>query len=121
MYVAVSGVGAWHSLRRRRIARVFGIQLAGSPLAQALTLGTPLSAPPVMLIALILAEHREREDVIAVLAPLFLLGLLGEADTMHTVRGPTADPMSTICVVLEAALPLAMLRHGVTNRRRPRG
>src|SRR5262245_2252134 len=108
-YIGVSVVGAVHSLRRKRLARFLGMQLPGPPVAQALTIGTPLSAPPVMLVALALAAHRRHDTALLMLSAMFLFGIVGEPDTYSTLRRPGVDPVGTTWTVLEAALPAAML------------
>jgi hypothetical protein len=96
-------------VKRRRPARFVGLRLPGSPLAHALTIGTPLSAPPAMLIALVVASRKQRRDAIKFLSVMFLLGVAGEADTAATIRHPFADPLGTGCTVLEMLVPVAML------------
>lgn len=108
-YVAVSVVGAVHAVRRGRPARFAGLRFPGTPGAHALTIGTPLSAPPAMLVGLLLAARRQRGDVIKILSVLFLLGVAAEPDTRAALRHPSADPLSTGCSVLELMLPVAML------------
>jgi hypothetical protein len=117
-YIAVSVLGAIHSLRRGRVARFLGMQLQGPPVVQALTIGTPLSAPPAMLIALALAAHRHRNTAVATVSAIFLLGVVGEPDTYEAVRRPTADPIGSTCAVLELALPAAMVCSAVRALRR---
>jgi hypothetical protein len=65
-----------------------------------------------MLIALLVATQRQRTDVVTALAGAFLVGVLGERDTCAVMRRPRSHPISTMCAVLEAALPIAMLHHG---------
>ena len=108
-YLAVAVVGAVHAVRRERPARFAGIDLPGTPAQQALTVGTPLSAPPLMLAALLVASRRGRNDIVRMLAMLFIVGIAGEVDTWSALRQPTADLLATACVVLNAALPAAMV------------
>jgi hypothetical protein len=114
-YVAVSVVGAVHAVRRGSTARFAGVRLPGTPRTHALTIGSPLSAPPVLLIALVVAARQRRSDAINVLSGLFLIGIAGEADTWATVRRPSADPVRTVCAGLAAALPIAMLYRGCSD------
>ncbi len=109
-YLAVAVVGAVRAVRRERPARVAGIELPGTPRQQAFTVGTPLSAPPLMLVALVVAGRRGRSDIERILAILFIVGIAGEADTWSALRKPTADLLATTCVLLDVALPTAMLR-----------
>ena len=108
-YAAVAVVGAVHSIRRGRPARFVGIRLPGTPAQHAWTIGTPLSAPPLMLAALAVAARRGRDDIVRMLAMLFVVGIAGEVDTWATLRRPAADPLGTACVALDAAIPAAML------------
>ena len=107
-YIAVSAVGAIHSLRRRRPARLLGVGLPGPPIAQAISIGTPLSAPPAMLVALAIAADRRRDRALLALSAMFLLGITGEPDTYRAIRRPRADPIATVCVALAVAIPAAM-------------
>ncbi len=109
-YLAVAVVGAVHAVRRERPARFAGIDLPGTPAQQALTVGTPLSAPPVMLVAVVVAGLRHRSDIVRTLAMLFIAGIAGEVDTWTTPCKPIADPLATVCVLLDVALPTAILR-----------
>ncbi len=108
-YLAGSVVGAVHSVRRRRHARFAGLQFPGTPFAHAVTIGSPLSAPPAILITLVVAERTGRSGLVKALSALFLIGIAAEADTLATLRHPSKDPLSTTCVVLDVALPAAML------------
>jgi hypothetical protein len=116
-YLAGSVVGAVHSIRRGRHARFAGLHLPGTPLAHALTIGSPLSAPPAMLLALVVAERTGRRDLVSALSMLFLVGIAAEADTVPTLLlHPSADRLRTTCVLLDVALPVVML---VAARRSP--
>ncbi len=108
LYVAVSLIGAVHSIRRGKPARLFGLHFPGSVAAQALTIGTAISAPPTMLAALLVAESRGRRDIVRILSMMFICGVLGEADTPTALRRPRADPLGTACVALEVLLPAAI-------------
>lgn len=108
-YLAVGAVGAVHAIRMDQPARFAGMRLPGSPRQQAWTIGTPLSAPPVMLAALVFAGRRGRNDMVRMLATLFVVGILGEVDTWTTLRQPTADVLATACVVLDVVLPAALV------------
>jgi hypothetical protein len=108
-YLAGSVVGAVHSVRSGRHARFAGLPFPGSPGVQALTIGTPLSAPPAMLLALVVARWRDRSDLVRALAVLFLIGIAAEADTMPTLLHPREDRLRTACVALDVAVPAVML------------
>jgi len=110
-YFVVSVVGAVQAVRTSRSAQFAGLRLPGTPRTQAFTVGTAFSAPPLMLITLLVASRRQRTNLVTALAVLFVVGVLGERDTYAVMRRPTFEPLSTLCVVLEAALPLAMLDH----------
>jgi hypothetical protein len=107
--VAISGVGAAHSVRRNRTARFLAVPVPGSPAVHACTIGSPLSAPPLMLAALVAAATRERAGVVRLLSAGFLVGILGEVDTWSVVRRPTSDPVAAACVAGYLALPAVML------------
>jgi hypothetical protein len=117
-YIGFNVVGAVRSLRRGRPARFLGVQLPGPPVAKALTIGTPLSAPPAMLIALAVAAHSRRDDIVLVLSAMFIVGIVGEPDTYRALRRPVVDPISSTCAALDAALPAAMAASALRARRR---
>jgi hypothetical protein len=81
----------------------------GTPGVQALTVGTPLSAPPPMLVALLLAAGGRHRGALRLLLLLFLLGVIAETDTRTALRQPAADPLTTACIALDIVLPVAML------------
>jgi len=108
-YVALCVVGATHAVSIGRPCRFAGLHYPGSPAQHAITVGTPLSAPPFMLLALLIAARRDRPDVTRALAMMFLVGIAAEVDTWATLRRPTSDPISTMCVALDIALPATML------------
>lgn len=116
-YLVLNVVGAALSVQRRRSPRLFGIRLPGTPLIHALTIGSPMSAPPLMLMALIVAERRRRLDVVAAISAMFVCGIAGEADTVAALRRPRADPVVTALVVLELVVPGSLF---VVARRRMR-
>lgn len=107
-YLTLNVVGAILSVHGRRSPRVFGFRLPGTPTAHALTIGSPLSAPPLMLMALIVAERRRRFDMVAALGAIFVCGVACEADTVAALRDPRADPLVTALVALELAVPAAL-------------
>ncbi len=97
------------SVQRRRAARFAGVTLPGPPLVQALTIGTPLSAPPALLVALALAELRSDRRWRHALAIVFAVGVLGEPDSWRALAHPRDQPATTFLVALDLAMPLAML------------
>ena len=107
-YLVLNVIGAGLSLQRSRSPRLFGVQLPGTPLVHALTIGSPLSAPPLMLMVLIVADRRRRLDVVAALGAMFVCGIACEADTVSALRRPRADPLVTALVALELAVPAAL-------------
>lgn len=108
--LAVSVVGAVHSLSRGRPARFAGIRLPGTAVQHALTIGSPLSAPPAMLAALVIADRRGRDDVVRVLSAMFVVGILGEADTWTMLRrGPRSDPIAALCAAFYVVLPATLM------------
>lgn len=115
--LAVSAVGALHSVRTGRPARFAGIRVPGRAGQHALTIGSPLSAPPIMLVVLVGAARRGRNDVVRLLASMLIVGILGEVDTWTTLRRPAADPIATTCVVLDLVLPAALIVATPSTRR----
>jgi hypothetical protein len=107
--VAVSVVGALHCITGGRPARFAGIRLPGTAAQHALTIGTPLSAPPLMLVALVIAARRGRVDAVRLLSAIFIVGILGEPDTWAALRRPSGDPLGTACAGLYIALPGALI------------
>ncbi len=108
VYIAVSLLGAVHAVRRGRPARFAGLRFPGTPFAHALTVGTPLSAPPAMLAALTIAVRKNHVGATRMLSFLFLVGILAEPDSWAALRQPKADPSATGWTVLDAALPIAL-------------
>jgi hypothetical protein len=115
LYVAVCAIGARHAIQRGQTARVLGIRLPGSAAQHAATVGTSLSAPPLMLALLLDADRRKRPRLTRVLAALAIVGILAEADSWTTLRRPRADPTRALIVGAEILLPISMLR-GVDGR-----
>ena len=107
--VAVGLIGAIHAVGQGRKARFAGIQLGGTAAQQALTIGSPLSAPPLMLVAFVVSAYQGRIDVVRILSTVFIVGILGEVDTWTTLRRPGSDPLSAVCVLADLALPIAVI------------
>lgn len=107
--VAVNGLGAVRAIQRDRPCRFLGIPFPGTPLQHAMTVGSPMSAPPLMLGALLVGAQRGRHDVVGLLSAMFLVGILSEPDTWETLRQPRSDPLSTVCAASEIALPTLLL------------
>src|SRR5215471_4707134 len=106
--LVVSAVGAVHAIRRGRTCRFLAIPVPGTAVQHALTIGTPLSAPPIMLAGLATAARQGRTDVVRLLGAAFLLGILGEVDTWTTLRRPSADAFGTACVAAYVVLPAVL-------------
>jgi hypothetical protein len=68
-----------------------------------------MSAPPATLGALHVGAQRGRHDVVGLLSAMFIAGILSEPDTWEALRRPRADPLSTVCVASEIALPTLLL------------
>jgi len=105
----VSAIGAADSIHRQRPARFAGLRLPGSATQHALTIGSPLSAPPLMLAALVAADRRGRTDLVRLLAAMFIIGILGEIDTWADLSDPTAAPIATACAAAYVLLPAGMI------------
>jgi hypothetical protein len=63
-----------------------------------------------MLGALAVGARRDRADVVGAIAVLMVAGILGEPNTWETLRRPRTDPLSTMCVLLQIALPVRLAR-----------
>jgi hypothetical protein len=109
LYLIVSVFGAVRAVQRQRPCRFAGLSFPGTPAQQALTVGTPMSAPPVMLVALVIFVRRRKVRWVRMLAAMFLVGSVAEADTPQTLRRPQDDPVSTACTALEIVVPAALL------------
>jgi hypothetical protein len=104
-YTAIGAAGATQCIRRGRPARFAGIPLPGSAKQHAVSIGTPLSPPPFMSVALLAALRADRNEAIRILAVVFTVGLLGEPHTWATLRRPGRDPIDTLCVLLGPRCP----------------
>lgn len=114
-YVAVSVVGAIHACRQGRTARFAGVRLPGTAVQHALTIGSPLSAPPILHVAMLRVVQGDHAEArlrtwMRRLGALFLVGIAGEPDSWSALRRPADDPLSAVCVLLDVALPVAMIR-----------
>ncbi|HEX9260285.1 MAG TPA: hypothetical protein VF855_12155 [Acidimicrobiales bacterium] len=104
---AVAGLAATVlAIRRDEPARPFGIGFPGPVAAQALVVGTGLSAPVPMLP---LVWQARSPKVKGMLAAMFLVGALGEPVTWRTLRRPLRNPLVTAVVVANIALPVIHL------------
>lgn len=106
---AITGVaGAVHAVRRDLPARFCGLRWPGTPVIQAVSIGTALSAPPALLVAAIVDIGRSRRWS-RLLAVGFLIGAVGERDTYRTLRHPRRNLATTMISAANLALPAAML------------
>jgi hypothetical protein len=112
LYVGVCAAGARLAIRRGQTARIFGVRLPGSATQQGATIGTSLSAPPLMLALLLYADRTKRRRLTQILAALALVGILAEADTWTTLRRPSDDPTRSLIVSAELLLPISLLGAG---------
>lgn len=108
--LVVSAMGAGRSVRRGRPAQFAGVRLPGSAAQHALTIGSPLSAPPLMVAGLAVAHRRGRDDIVAWIAAAMVVGIVGEPDSWTTLRHPMSDPITTLCVVSDIVLPALLVR-----------
>jgi hypothetical protein len=69
-----------------------------------------------MLAVLLFADRTGRQRLTRVLATLFFIGILSEADTWTTLRRPGDDRLRSSIVASEIALPIALLS-SARNRR----
>ncbi|MEO6570291.1 MAG: hypothetical protein ABIO83_01970 [Ilumatobacteraceae bacterium] len=107
-YAMIGATGAVQAVRRDLPARFGGLRWPGTPIIQALSTGTALSAPPALLVAAIIDDCRSRRWS-RLLAMGFLVGAAGECDTYRTLRHPRRDPATTIISAANLSLPAAML------------
>lgn len=106
---AITGViGAVHAVRRDLVARFGGWRWPGTPIVQAVSIGTALSAPPALLVAAIVDLCRPQRWR-RWLAVGFLIGAAGERDTYRTLRHPSRHPLATMITATNLSLPAAML------------
>ena len=120
-YLANAAVATWVAMLNAILGRPFGIE-TGLPIAWdfAFGLGTGLSAPLAMLIALAVltvsvARHQSRRSIAAIgfLGWSFLLGMLVEPIFWDVVRGEQ-EPLVTGIVVANLVIPIIIV--GLTIR-----
>jgi hypothetical protein len=118
-FVATTVYGALVAVRDQLDGRPLGVGVPWPVWVQTLTWGTALSAPPVGLVLLGIAVATRSMRLITVLAATFLVGVLMEPNTWHTLARPVAWPARTLALVLLVVLPATMLVLAITSIRRP--
>jgi len=126
-YLATAVLGTWLSVREDLVGRPFGWAIDMTPLSGfVFGLGTALSAPLVMLLALVAANMRLRQGEragqraaswIALLGAGFLAGMLAEP-IFWDVFEPGVGPLKAATVIANVWLPLSLVILGVQARRR---
>lgn len=127
-YLAVAALGTWLAIRDDLAGRPFGWELPLTPLANfVFGLGTALSAPLVLLLALVAANllmgrgektRRRAATLIAILSIGFLVGMLAEPITRDLLRPGTVDLLPAAVVIINLILPLAMVLLAIRIRGR---
>ena len=128
-YLATAGMGTWLAVRDGLVGRPFGWAIDMTPLSGfVFGLGTALSGPLVLLLALVAAnlglrqgERAEKRAAgwIAILGAGFLAGMLAEPITWDVLE-PGVGPLKAATVVANILLPLSMVILGVRIRGRTR-
>lgn len=128
-YLAVAILGTWLAVREGLVGRPFGWSIDMTPLSGfVFGLGTALSGPLVLLVALVAANLRLRQGEeaeqraatwISILGAGFLGGMLAEPITWELFE-QGVDPLIAATVLANILLPLAMLSLGIRVRRRTR-
>jgi len=118
-YLAVAALGTWVAVRDDLAGRPFGWDLALSPLSNfVFGLGTALSAPLVLLLALVAANlllgrgqqvRRRAAGVIAFLGTGFEIGMLAEPISRNVLDSFSRDPLTSVIVSANLLLPVAMV------------
>ncbi len=118
-YLAVAALGTWVAVRDDLAGRPFGWDLPLSPLSNfVFGLGTALSAPLVLLLALVAANlllgrgqqvRRRAAGVIAFLGTGFEIGMLAEPISRNVLDSFSRDPLTSVIVSANLLLPLAMV------------
>ena len=97
LYIGTAALGTWVAVQEGMAGRPFGWDLGMAPLASfVFGLGTALSAPLVLLVALVVANvvlqigasraRRAAAGIIALLGAGFFLGMLAEPITWRLLR-----------------------------------
>lgn len=117
-YLATAALGTWVAVRDDLAGRPFGWDLPLSPLANFVVgLGTALSAPLVLLLALVWFNvllgrepktGRRAAGLIALLAIGFLVGMLAEPITWQLFDSGAVDLLPAAIIVANLVLPAIM-------------
>jgi hypothetical protein len=119
VFAATTVFGAAVAVRDQLDGRPLGVGVPWPLWVQTLTWGTALSAPPVGLVLLGIAIATGSMRLVAVLAASFLVGVLMEPNTWHTLARPGEWPARTVAVALLVVVPATMLVLAITSIRRP--
>jgi len=126
-YLATAVLGTWLAVRDALVGRPFGWAIDMTPLSGfVFGLGTALSGPLVLLLALVAANLRLRQGDraeqraagrIAILGAGFLGGMLAEPIFWDVFEPGEVDPLEAATVIANVLLPLAMVILAVRFRR----
>ena len=127
LYIGTAALGTWVAVQEGMAGRPFGWDLGMAPLPSfVFGLGTALSAPLVLLIALVAANvmlHRERGHAhvglvaLAVLAAGFLVGMLAEPITWRLLRTGSGFGLTTGVVIANIVLPVILIVLAMAGRK----
>lgn len=127
-YLATAALGTWLAIRDDLAGQPFGWDTSLTPLASfVFGLGTALSAPLLLLLALVAANllmrrdgrtGRKAADLIALLGTGFFVGMLAEPITQDILHLGSVDLLPTAIVIANLLLPLAMVMLAIRIRGR---
>ena len=127
-YLATGAFATWLAVQDDLVGRPFGWDLDLEPLPGfVFGLGTGLSAPLVLLLALIVVnffvgrgERSERHaaGLIALLGTGFLVGMLAEPITWEIFNSGSADRIQAAVIIANLVLPAAMVMLAIRIRSR---
>lgn len=119
LYLANAGLGTWLAIRLDLPGRPFGLRTGLTPVWDfVLGLGTALSAPLVLLVALVVlntlirrqgAIRRRAAAGLALLGTGFLIGMLAEPITWRLLRSSEVDPVLAGVVIANLVLPVVIV------------
>jgi len=129
-YLATAALGTWLAIRDDLAGRPFGWETSLTPLESfVFGLGTALSAPLILVVALVAANLLMRRSrtpaaraayLIALLGAGFFVGMLAEPITQDILDPGSVGPLPTAIVIANLLLPLALVLLAIRIRGRIR-
>ena len=126
VYLATAAFATWLAVREGLAGRPFGWDLGLQPLPSfVFGLGTALSAPLVLLLALIVITFfvgradrsgRRAAGLLVILGIGFLVGMLAEPITWQLLNSGSSDRIQAAVVIANLALPVVMVLLAVRIR-----